>query len=36
MTGAVLEGFLGFPETPSEIARTPTICLGDKKLQSIY
>ena len=33
--GAVLGGFLGFPETPSEIARAPTIHVGDKKLQRV-
>ena len=27
----VLWGFLGSPETPSEIARAPMIRLGDKK-----
>ena len=36
MLGAVLGGFLGFPETPSEIVRVPTIHLGDKNYKELY
>ena len=35
-TGAVLGVFLGFPETPSETARAPTIRLGDQKYKELY
>ena len=33
---AVLWGFLGFPETPSDIARTPMIRLGDKNYKELH
>ena len=33
---AVLGGFLGFPEIPSEIARALTIRLDDKNYKELY
>ena len=34
--GSFRGGVLGFPETPSEIVRSPMIRLGDKNYKELY